>query len=228
MDILDEKEKTAQEFERQQREKKVAELFEIGLDDEEQTAGYHGMSLETLQFLIEQGHMPGYSRPEASSFVDPGDLFFVAIPECFPNFDKLTQTGQYESPDQHAAGYANDLGKNHYILKQLGLPFNDTQLLRAVMQAENDPESFELLLEKSGKTRAEIQKIFRDAKKRKGIVIALSKDLFTPEKLIRYGNDEADLRIQIPQGLTLEHIVGIEPQGQAELKFLQKLQEKYS
>ena len=228
MDIFDEKEKAAKEFERQQREKKVAELFEVGLNDEEQTAGYHGMSLETLQFLIEQGHMPGYSREEASSLVEPGDLFFVAIPECFPNFDKLTQTGRYESPDQHAAGYANDLGKDHYILKQLGLPFNDTQLLMAVMQAEDHSESFELLLEKSGKTRAEIQKTFRDAKKRKGIVIALSKDLFTPEKLVRYGDDEADLRIQIPQGLTLEHIVGIEPQGQEELKFLQKLQEKYS
>ncbi len=228
MDILDEKEKAAQEFEKQQREKQVVELFEMGLDDEENTAGYHGMSLETLQFLIEQGHIPGYSREEVSSLVEPGDLFFVAIPECFPEFDKLIQTNRYESPDKHAAGYANDLGKSHYILKQLGLPLNNTEIMVAVIQAEDDQESFDLLVQKSGKKIDEIKKIFRDARKRKGIVVALSKSLFTSDKHIRYGDDEADLRIQLPNGLTLKDIVGIDPQGQEELKFLEKLQEKYS
>ncbi len=228
MDTLDEKEKAAKEFEKQQRERQVAELFEVGLDDEENTAGYHGMSLETLQFLIENGHIPGYSREEVSSLVEPGDLFFVAIPERFPSFDKLIHTGRYESPDQHAAGYANDLGRDHYILKQLGLPLNESQTMTAVMEAENDPESFELLLQKSGKNEAEVKKIFRDAKKRKGVVVALAKSLFTTDKRIRYGDDEADLRIQLANGLTLNDIVGIEPQGPEEFKFLEKLQKKYS
>lgn len=225
MDTLDEKEKAAKEFEKQQREKQIVELFQRGFQDEGNIAGYHGTSLESLQFLIQNGYLPGYTRNVETHFRKKNDFFFAPVGEYFPKLKEL------DMPRKHALemaqNYARQMSETYYVLQKLNLPFTDDTIFCMVQQALWDG-NIEGIMQVSKEPKREVTKIIKDAKNRQGIVIALSKDLFTSDKLVRYGDDIGDLRIQLPNGLSLKDIVGIEPHGTNELKYLEKLQEKYS
>jgi hypothetical protein len=204
-------------------EKKVAELFEKGLD--ESSFGYHGTSIEAVQKLADTGKLPNGGR-------HPGRLYIAPM-----NAEAAVFT-----PRQSAESYANWNAKKHFILPHL--PFEpateDVEALSEYCSVNMGGKMREIdykmhdkkgeirrlisKCEKGGLSEDALVKLRREAKNRKGVIIALSASLpkgFKPNTQKGVPNE---CYIDTPEGLPIEYITGIEPLGQHEWDVLMEMQ----
>jgi len=216
------------QLERQQRIARVVELFEKGLDDTEDCIGYHGTSLEALQYLIENGHWP-VSNLEGFYGDTPGISFYPRKSQ-FSTFDLLG----VNFPDEkymakEAANYAEQIARSHHLLRLLNLPIDDDAMEDNARNIANnspddarDPEKEYRFFLEIVKDKKILDEAIAKAKKRHGVVIGLSKSALG-KGTVQHG-DPGDLRILTPSGVDLSFISGIEPMGQEEFDFLKNLQ----
>ncbi len=207
-------------------EKKVAELFEAGLDSED-VFGYHGTSIEAMQKLAETGRLPNGGR-------HPGRLYIV------PMSNKLNPF----TPREDAESYADWNAKKHFIRSYL--PFEPTaedmenlseycssnmggkmrEVDYQILDAKGEIRRLIEKCEKNGLGEDQLVKLRRKAKSRKGVIIALSNSLSSDFELKSQENVPKECYIEVPDGLPIEYVTGIEPVGQYEWDALAKMQKK--
>jgi hypothetical protein len=211
-------------------EEHLVEVFEKGLEDEE-CIGYHGTSLEAVEYMLEHGHLPGSCEADSEYGYEKGSLFFYPRKAAFPDYPGSENFfDNDEDAIRDTKVYADIIARFHYIVKALGLDLGNPehQYLGRVLGEGDSPEAEEIiakLITERGKTRQEIKDILRDAQKRKGVVISLDKKILEKHKL-GAGDDSLagqDLRVICPEGLDFMNISGLEPAGQEEWDFFKTL-----
>lgn len=232
------------DIERIKREEKLAALFEQGLDSPDIIA-LHGTSLEALSELIKSGRLPS-GKTEGGV----GYLYFfrldVPVPEDFLNG---------ETPEENIQGgvkmYAKDLAYEASLCRILGLDFNEDREFLEMLErirsqhelrsiAGRGEELVEAHLLNGSKHQdiiagyiekygfPAIKSAFGESIERKGIIIGLNKEILNHNPQSAYQElDDEGWRINLPEGIPLEYISGLEPIGQPEYDFFIALQEKY-
>ncbi len=219
----------AQSPEEEERIQALVKLFEAGLDDEEETIGYHGTSLEAIQYMIKNGHLPGGMAVSPQGEAVQGDtLFFYPA----PGYKPILQFETNDAVIDACRSYAGILAEVHYAMGKFGLDINDWQqvsmIKSLVVLGRGDPEFDEAsaFLQARGFKKNYIFKIIREAEQRKGVVLALSKkmlDRYSPQDA---GETGAEYMVHIPEGLNVSEICGLDVKGQQEWDFFAKLQEQ--
>ena len=212
------------ESEKEERIKKIISLFERGMDTKD-SVGYHGTSIESIEFLLENGHLPGGYDPE-----DGGNYLYF-----WPKKSKFEgnplHDGLIEEKDAlgMAEYYADELAKTHFLMKRFGLDMDDgkkTRMVRDLFSPVSHDEAYKSLLD-LGIDKKELDFEIRQAEKRKGVVLSLNSNILESHSALP-GDTEEDLRIAIPEGLKLDFISGLEPMGDKEWKYFENLQDKRS
>ncbi|TAK96308.1 hypothetical protein EPO05_02185 [Patescibacteria group bacterium] len=216
--------------EQEKVEKHIAMSFERGMDAEERI-GYHGTSLESLQYLLKFGHLPGAAEADSTLGYQRGDLFFFPRKDKFFNQHADDAYMEEKEAIEETEVYAGILARAHFIIVSLGLDLNNPenqQVGRALsMGLDNEAEELiDQLSAKLKKSRRSIEKIISDSKKRKGVVVAIA-DKAIYDFSVGSGDDgEQDLYLRCPVGLSYKYIAGIKPIGQGERYFFEKIQQK--
>jgi hypothetical protein len=66
----------------------------------------------------------------------------------------------------------------------------------------------------------------KKAKKRKGIVLGLSKKGLSSQTILPGDDEGEDMRVHVPNGLSVDFLSGIEPIGDEEWDYFESKQEK--
>lgn len=212
--------------------------------------GYHGTSMEAIEYLITHGSLPGVTHEHAKG-LEIGEFYFIPrldyFPKNHPFFRKYPSwkepTSQSNTGDdkklQNAAHYATNIAETHYFLRRLGIDFSadDYYLVaRRLFHAIAYPFSpfsadrltFLNRFEQMGYTRSELLTIIREARQRKGIILGIKHTVLSNFD-IQPGNDEYnDVKIYIPEGLSFEFISGASPQSTPEQDFFSHLGARHS
>ncbi|MDP3882518.1 MAG: hypothetical protein Q8Q48_00475 [Candidatus Staskawiczbacteria bacterium] len=220
-----EKEPQAENFEggREERVGQLVRLFEVGLDSKD-CIGYHGTSLEAIEFMIENGHLPGGKFKH----IDSGENWLYFSPKE-PMRDDYKGKGVDQLED--AKGYAEDIAQSHFLLKQLGLDIENKNLeIKARYLATNDPNdphnpdaeyNFFIGL---GIDKKLLDSSIKKARKRKGIVLGLSKKGLSDQTILPGDGGGEDMRVYVPNGLSIDFLSGLEPLGDEEWDYFEKFQ----
>lgn len=212
----------------------AVKLTEQGLNSEH-IVGYHGTSLEALQEALKSGSLRGAMRYDVK--IDgPKDpehsLFFFPIKEKFEGHPLIHKFHDDSASSEGAEMYAHLLASAHFILTELKLGISDKL---AVEHAKNirlwedsgfhfeDKEAIEFFLSK-GIDRKSLMQLAERAAKRKGVVLGIKDTVRDLYELTDPQQNEGDLSIQIPEGLPLTNLAGIEPLSQDEWDFFLKMQ----
>ncbi len=219
--------------------KRLMELFELGLGNTRRTIGYHGTSIESMQYLIRTGHLPGAvgeniaASPENSWLPQKGDLYFYPLKSKFPGYDP--DISKYFPDETHVidsvVGYASDIAESHCFLMKLGLGLDNLEYnigARNLMcgMFRNEIREFKEKLISIGINNADIDQAVKEAKKRKGIILGLSTTLLRQYQPKDGDKHEGDLRFTFPKGLDYKYISGLEPLGEEEFNFFKNLWSK--
>ena len=218
--------------EKQEKIKRVIQLFEAGLDSPD-CIGYHGTSLEAMDFLIEHGHLPGGGYDKGSTTDIPDGekyLYFFPKKSEFSKHELADSFLEDEEILEETKGYSQGIAGSHYLLKKLGLNIDDQDLEfkarcltgRIPIDAEEEYQHFIGL----GINEKVLDKTIEEAKKRRGVILVLSKKVLESHVISNGDEEGGDLRILIPEGLTLEFLSGIEPVGQEEYRYFATLQKQ--
>lgn len=221
-------------------EKEVVRLWQRGLETDD-CIGYRGVSLETIEYLIESGAIPGYARAayEGASveLPQPGDIYFLPRLQTFP-FEKLPGllTSDRIPPDafefalQGCISMAESRAWGHNFAKRLGLDIGIYSFEASVYVEDFDSRKhimdFHVIRkefkDKGVSTRA-MRKVALLARRRKGVVIGLKKealDFYVPQE----GDLGTDFRINPgTDGLSYTFLSGIKPLGSVEENFFNNL-----
>lgn len=213
------------EAQKEERVKKLIDLFEMGLDSDD-CIGYHGTSLEAIEFMIENGQLPGGKF----GHIDSDDSWLYFSPKE-PMRDDYKGRGLDQLED--AKGYAEDIAQGHSLLKQLGLDIGNKDFeIKARHLATNDPNdlndpdaeyNFFLGL---GIEKKLLDKSIKKARKQKGVVLGLSKKGLSDQTILPGDKGGEDMRVHVPNGLSIDFLSGLEPLGDEEWDYFEKLQEK--
>lgn len=191
---------------------KVAELFEKGLDVDEEAYGYHGTSIEAIEHLARTGVLP--------STASYGGRFYF-IPQGV-----TVAFGQTD--EEHAESYSEINAQKAYVLSRLPFRPSDMETFHNLFDApdETDMEIFFEEAEKHNFSRGDLSKLLTECRKqkRRGIVLTLSpkiKEEFKVEEDV----DSEQRSIATEGGLPIEFITGIDPRGEYEYGVMMKIQE---
>lgn len=226
-----EKESSAENFEdeKKDRMKKLVELFEAGMDSKE-CIGCHGTSMESVEFLIEHGHLPGGKFEHIGS--EERWIYFFPEESHFPDVPKEKKFRKIDALKE-AAGYADAIAKSHFLLKTLGLDIENEEfecVARGLATDNpndiNDPDAEYNFFIKMGIDKKQLKKTVKEARKRKGVVLGFSEKLLEGHLVMPGDSGENDLRISVPEGLKFEYLSGLEPMGDEEWEYFEKLQEE--
>jgi len=212
----------------------VADLFERGLDDEN-CIGFHGTSLESIEYLMKNGHLPGQVEEDEKYGYGKGEFFFYPKGEVFSGKESPFKE-EFESDKEimeRAESYANVLSQTHYIIAKLELDLGNPkhQYIGRVLQLGLSDEAEDMIDDfiKKGKTKKEIYKILNESKNRKGVVIGIDKKVFDGFQCkVGHPSDEDGnyLHMNCATGMDIIFITGIEPMGQQEWDYLTELQKR--
>jgi hypothetical protein len=216
------------------RYKRISELVAKGYDDVDSTFGYHGTSIQALERLLIDGNLPPGGRGGTSA----GSLYF------FPRTTGSTGSDIWEAfpgaePNAIGGGtaYANNIAQRDYFLTCLGLDLGTLENWRAADAVLFWPEhirDFESdertkVLSKAGFKENEIFRLAKNAREEaKGVVLCLRKALLEEHQVYEGDPGEGDFYLQLPDGLPIEYLSGIEPLGQLEFNYLASIQEMVS
>ncbi|MEA3464360.1 MAG: hypothetical protein U9R14_04815 [Patescibacteria group bacterium] len=213
------KPKTKEQREVLNYNKRVAKLFETGLNSED-IHGWHGTSIEAILYLAKHGRLPVSGLYEDTLYYAPKESLSIKAQD-------------------HASMYANDLAKEYFVLNQLPFEVKNRELFSGIFDHENyDDETRKLVEDDLKKFIAEevipnnfdentFRNLVREANKRKGVIISLSERI--TQDYEEHGGDDMDLEdmsIQTKKGLPIQYITGIVPLGLTERKELEKIKQQ--
>lgn len=226
---------------------RVSECFQEGLSTIENSLGYHGTSIQAIQYLLREGRLPPTTHascgwlgpPDGESprgISGPGCFYFMPVAQHFPdhaNFEHFVST---RSAISLAGDYARTNAFTHALLEKLNLNFDDSvhyqlcsEIAEAWIEGRTAPEARFHALQmypqladdpRLGETRA-IAAI-RQAKDARGVIIVLERCADQIFSVVN-GDVPEDLALDARNGIPLEAIRGIEPRGDAEFDFLDSL-----
>ena len=227
-----------------ERERKIADLFEQGLDSPDIMA-YHGTSLEAINELIKTGKLPSGKTDGGIGY-----LYFFRLDHPVPK-EWLNGETEQENIMGGAKMYAKDLAHETSMCRILGLDINQdhdflSAMERIFWQYQNrinvgrSSELEEKYLRENDENDIlakyidqygfpAIKAAFDESFQRQGIIIGINQKILAHDVQSAYEelNDEG-WRANLPDGLPLEYISGLEPVGQPEYEYFEALQEKYS
>ena len=211
----------------EERRKKLVKLFEKSMDAKG-SIGYHGTSLEAIEYLIEHGYLPGRKFDNTGS--NQNFVYFYPRKSAFPKNSKLT--GDYipdEKLIEDTSTYSKSVAGAHYFMKAFGLDIADSEvedragaLLGSGEQNWKPAEQY--FLDK-GIQKEKLYEVIELARKRKGVVLSLKKKILKEHEVSRGDVEGEDVKIAVPEGLSLEMLAGLEPMGEQEFDYFEKLQE---
>jgi len=228
-------------LEQTEREKILVRLYQNGTNTSDCIA-YHGTSLETIQFLITKGFIPGYTafinnNPELPQH---GDIYFMPRLGVFP-FDKLpslpnpseSKNKKYYPKKVEELFPPDDIAKAHRFCSLLSL--NIAEYGYDAMFYMDDYNGARTLDGKDAEKRLKL--LFTDeqlafaekmAKKRKGVILGLKKDALEKYSLSQ-GDLGSDIRLNGGlNGFPIDIFSGIKPSGKEEKAFLDALKARHS
>ncbi len=204
--------------------------FSQGLNDPNIIA-YHGCTLDTIQYLLEHGKMPGATRNRLATTKEGNPEISVFPISATTDYEARVGFGG-DTALEGASSYAGASAEIVTFSRSLGLDphANAETMARIVPDMENEQIISELNRVGRQVTVAEIEKARKITKSSKngGVVIGISKEAFE-----RYKHRSATSRgekgeelIEVPDGLPIQYIVGIEPMGNTEYQFFENLQKE--
>jgi hypothetical protein len=226
---------------------RVQKLFSEGLNNEDLIGGYFGVSLEGLQEALKTGKLPIERLYE--SVPTPG-FYFYGVKGQVPDIPRSRRYMKHDHallPTHKAAAEAAEpaainsaFGRRLLALLQIPFsekvldelsdlptgykkpPWSDNEYMR-ILDHLNLGHELAILKNYREVTMKELRSALLIARKRKGLVVAISKKAF--EKYpITDGPPSFDFFLPTGgQGLPLEDIEGIEPLGQEEWDYLESL-----
>lgn len=214
------------ELTKAERIKKLVVLFETGLDSND-CIGYHGTSLEAVEFMIENGHLPGGKFEHIDSMENW--LYFS------PKYPMRSDYKEKASnPIEEAKGYAGYIAGSHFLLRELGLDIDNQEFENKARNLVadtpndmfNDPEAEHRFFQKMGINRESLDLLIKKARKRKGLVLGLSEERMSFQIILPGDAGGEDMRVHIPDGLGVDFLSGLEPVGDEEWEYFEKLQEQ--
>ena len=195
------------DLEKKKFTKRVAELFEVGLESNDIYA-YHGTTAEAIKYLATHGRLPSSGSYGAEVFYVPEGI------------------GSSEGDQQHAEHYASWNALKYFILERI--PFRPSNMEKLMYMFDDEDLENEFLEEaaKHGVNKRQLHNLIREAERtRKGVLVTLSRKMVADFEE-RAGVDVDQRSVITPQGLPIEYITGIEPLGQYEWDELEKLQKE--
>lgn len=223
-----------------EREKKIATLFEKGLDDEEIIA-YHGTTLSAIKKVIETGGIPTGSEGEQDY------IYFVRLDDE-KETDKFEDQSHADYCRAAAESYAALISQRMEIMEQIGQEIQENPdyftALREFLVVNNmiindkitEQELFRYchpdylaamkgIIELIGFPK--LKEVLISAVSKKGVIIGLNRKIFDLEPESVYHTGDEGWRVHVPQGLSMDYFSGLGPVGQDEYEYFEKLQEKY-
>lgn len=221
-------------IELEKRKRQIVELFTSGLNSED-IIGYHGTSLESVRYLLDKGYLPGSTGGQLEGHHPSGHLYF------FPLASKVSDLGMrsYKAYDfitdekeavEQASGYASDLAGQHFLVSSLGYNLDDRQvgtLARDLILSDTDnfKKAYSFFVN-NGVQKKSLDQLIQKAKQRKGVILALAKNVLSDYSVGIGDPGERDLDLKVGHGLLCENLAGIEPLSQESWDFFEELQEE--
>jgi hypothetical protein len=229
--------------------RKIADLVAAGRDQEKLAIGFHGTSLAALGVAMETGYIPTGRSQKCE-----GHLYFFPTSHAPvnreglepPNAPLRTPTERDKEAFREAEGYAHDLTRAALTANSLGLDLSDDLDWKIAMhiediangQLEAKPGTVdddvkrikERLDEKQLSPRAlsRLDRQLENPEFDRGFVLLIAKSAL--EEHSHHLGDPlyGDLKLHLPpEGLSLEHLVGIEPISEADFEVIEKLEKRH-
>lgn len=186
--------------------------------------GLHGTSLETIQYLLANGVLPGGIKNHRMDD-EPGEVFYTP----------LKHTGTISSVDiEMSTWYAKKNGARHFLSSQLNLDLSKPQSHVIVNRLANhtsvplaDNPKFQKLFTTKGWHPSEIQNLVELAEEQKGIIVGIRTQVSSRYQISNTdrlgGYNDGPRIITKGKGLPFTNILGILPLGDREQQFFDTL-----
>ncbi len=219
----------------------LLDLFEKGLDNKDEGIGYHGTSLEAIEQLLVSGKLIGRTTEDKLlRRYNLGDISFFPVKTKFPEHPLFSTFLDDDKIIGEAAGYAEDNARAHAFLKLVGLN-NVPEMYEHGKQVsfcswrfgredyfpfmKDEKESVHAFL-KRGVSICQIREAFLKTRHRKGVVLGLSEKILEFYEISGGDKGEGDLVIKARGGLDYCFLCGLEPLGEEEWDFFERLQKQ--
>lgn len=229
--------------------RKIAELVADGRDKEKIAIGFHGTSLAALSVAMKTGFIPT-GRSEQCE----GHLYFFPTSHAPVNREglkeidnpKMSPKERDDARFEEAAGYAHDLSRAALAANSIGLNLSNeldwkiagslTDLARGQMESKPgvvdvEVESMKERLKQlkfSLKALERLSDLMEKPEFDRGFVLLIGKSALEEHTHHLGDPGYGDLKLRLPpEGLSLEHLVGIEPISEDDFEVIDKLQERY-
>ena len=205
---------------------------------------YHATSIETLEYMLRCGGLPGTTCEDflGSSPLSPkaGDLYCMPRLETFP-FERLEDSEDllkdFPSDPSNYALYtcrdiADGIARPHRFLNLLDLDISTHGQNGhfIVNDYGYDTPDYEIALEEFqilGFSEKALIKAIEVSSNRAGVVVGIRKEAVDAFRVSR-GDSGWDIRFNLmPDGMGIEFLSAVEPQGREEIAFFQQLARKY-
>jgi len=226
------------EIAKEARRERVDTLLRSGLRDSPDCMGVHATSVEALEFLVEQGKLSGTSGeidPRFAKFAQPGDTFFVPIKGRVPDTQLEDPMMPFGDVLKEVGHYASGIAQEHYFHRLLGIDLSNTRLkdlsrnaeFDLMKSADNITPRIAYFAQQAGVSNEKLIELWSLSKKRQGVFVGLSNRLLQrlgedDSSYLIPGDDITDLRINVPGGITIDDLTGIQARTQEEEKFFTK------
>jgi hypothetical protein len=203
---------------------------------------YHGTSVETLEYLIEHGALPGQA---ADTELHPkGSVFTVPDVRRIPYAKNPSKWLQLNIPPDEAMTladaelYANLVAERHYVMRELGIsmtvPDTEEALQHLLYGDEADPD---IISDEPVRVRMEellalprIREVLAAAKGRKGVILGIKRSAIVDDpELEGFGlgdPGEGDVKLMTgTKGLKIEHLGEVRALGTDGTEFFERIRQ---
>ena len=211
----------------------VVRLFQKGIHRRD-SIGVHGTSLQAIEHILQTGRLlpsvgagnegqiyifPNMEHPQIQHRINTSEIKVVSgiLDENDPHTFAGAMTG--------ATNYAGIKAQEHGILRELGLPITPESASHAFDYWYERDSAWQAIayFERNGFTREQLIEARKKTLERKGVILSFGTDAFS-FRLRNAARDDHGLRFEAPQGMPARVIEGIEPLGDYEYRFFERLQ----
>ncbi|NOQ55313.1 MAG: hypothetical protein GQ477_00745 [Nanohaloarchaea archaeon] len=213
--------------------KDISRLLHFNPDD---AVAVHGTSIQSVKILLDTGMLPSsdlrwrHLQPEILFDYKDGCLYLVPNKSKFKQFSFYDKLGNSKILCEDLLFYAQFGASRNYIISNLDFELSDDPSAYITGDGWYYPcgvsEKPQLLIEAEGHgmTETEFRQVLDDAVNiPNGVLVYMSDKLFNLG--ITYECD-TEITVDVPDGLPLEYILGIEPLGDYESDVLNKMLSK--
>jgi hypothetical protein len=212
--------------------RQVVDLVGVGRDAENVAIGFHGTSLASLIVAMKTGFIPTGRSQNCE-----GHLFFFPTSHAEVNREGLipltNDTQKIDSKSfEEASGYAHDLSRAVLAAKALDLNLSSDVGWRTAINlsdiATGQDISGREALKDAGFSERELILLDRQLDRvKRGFVLLINPSALTEHAHHLGDPGYGDLKIELPpEGLSLKHLVGIEPLSEEDLDIIETLDER--